>query len=82
MNPGLQHALCALSFFHSRHSRDPRFKKDKKIASLLKKNQINQIRTVSHYREWVRMARVFSCKAREAGWKGSIIKAVERGEGI
>ena len=65
---GLQHALCALSFFRHRHDKRPQFKKPTRRR--------NQGKTVSQYREYVRIARDYIRLAREAGWRGSIIEVV------
>lgn len=64
--PGLQDALIALSFFRHRNDRVSRFMKAKK--------KHNQVQTKSTRREYVRTARDHIRKARELGWKGSIVE--------
>jgi hypothetical protein len=66
----LKYALCALSFFRNRHNRRPRFKNPKRYSA----------RTVSCLSQNVRMARLYVSKARKAGWRGSVIEAIMRGE--
>jgi hypothetical protein len=70
MTLGLQHALCALSYFNHRHDRKLLFKKAKGARK--------QALTVGHYREYVRVARDYIRRAREAGFRGSIPEAVKR----
>ena len=70
MKDGLKYALCALSFFKTRHGRKPRFKNSKRKV----------VRTISCYKDNIRMARGYIVKARIAGWRGSIIEATMQGE--
>jgi len=66
----LKYALCALSFFRSRHDRRPRFKNPKRHG----------VRTISCFSQNVRMARLYVSKAWRAGWRRSVIEAVMRGK--
>lgn len=72
MNEGLKYALCALSYFKSRHGKRPMFKAAKKRS--------NQARMVCLYEPHVYMAREYIRRARAAGWRGSVREAVMRGE--
>ena len=70
MNEGLKYAHCALSFYGHRHSRVPRF------ANATRKRNVSK--TVSRFRENVRMARHYIKLARRAGWRGSILREVNQ----
>ena len=70
---GLRYALCALSFFRHRWDKVPRFKNASRRR--------NQEKKVSCYGEYVRVTRDYVRRAREAGWRGSVIEAVlKKGE--
>jgi hypothetical protein len=61
----LEMALCALSFFRVRHSRQARFKTGQRREQV-----------VSRYRENVRACREYIREARAAGFRGSIRQQV------
>jgi len=67
---GLEYALCALSFFRNRHGTRSRYKHPSKRHEGM---------TVPVYRDYVRNAREYVRLARDAGWRGSIRKAMTRG---
>lgn len=71
LDDGLKYALCALSFFRTRHRGKPRFKKSRRHVDSF----------VSVYKENVRMARRYVKMAREAGWRGSIVEAIKGKDG-
>jgi hypothetical protein len=73
MNPGLEAALCAYSFFRTRHVWKDRSKAKKKGRS---QGLAKQIKDRSASGEKRRACRMFIRKAREAGWRGSFIQAV------
>jgi hypothetical protein len=60
--------VIALSFFRARHDRRPKFARATRAT--------NQTQTISRYVERVRMARRYIQRARAAGWRGSIRRAV------
>jgi hypothetical protein len=62
-HPGLQDALCALSFYRARHQRRTKYKH----ATGRRAQQ-----TVSVYTEYTRTAKRFIQQARAAGFRGSI----------
>jgi hypothetical protein len=64
MEEGLRNAVIALSFFRGRHSRSPLYRNSKR-----KDNP-----TVSVYARSIQMARIYITKAREAGFRGSILE--------
>lgn len=66
---GLEHALCALSFFRHRHGRDPRYKASKRPLAAQQ--------TIGHHRRYCEMVRIHIRSARTKGFHGSIRKAVE-----
>ncbi len=64
MEEGLRNAVIALSFFRDRHSRSPLYRNTKR-----KDNP-----TVSVYARRTEMCRIYITKAREAGFRGSILE--------
>ncbi len=71
--PGLNDALCAYSFFRTRHVWKDRSKAKKKGRS---QGLAKRIKDRSASGEKRRTCRMFIRKAREAGWRGSFIQAV------
>ncbi len=69
MRHGLASALCAYSFFRSRHNKRPLYRRSRKKNVVL----------VSQRDEMVSMARHFIRKARTEGWRGSFRNAILRG---
>ncbi len=63
-------ALCALSFFRRRREKRPRFKKPKR--------RHNAVQMVSNRKDAVRLARHFIKRAREAGFKGSVLAQIKQ----
>lgn len=63
MEDGLKYAHCALSFFRNRHHKKPLYRRTKRRNPQM----------VSCYRDNVHMARRYIRKAREAGFRGSVV---------
>lgn len=72
-NPGLTHALCALSCFRRRH----KWKERGSRRGLLRNVRVKDW---SHYGEAVWHAKRHIRLARAAGWRGSLVAAVNRGD--
>jgi len=70
MDEGLKHALCALSYFRGRLGTRNRYKRSRRRVQP----------TVPVYREYVEEARWHIRLARAAGWRGSVVPAMARGE--
>ncbi|MGE0680018.1 MAG: hypothetical protein AB7P69_03770 [Candidatus Binatia bacterium] len=65
LHPGLEDALCALSYYRHRHDREPLYKRSK-----------SAVRLVSHARLYRRQARDYIRAARAKGFRGSIRAAL------
>lgn len=70
MDEGFMYASCAMSFFRNRHVPKPLYKKSRRHAG----------KTVSQFRESVRMARHYIGLARAAGFRGSVTARIREGE--
>ena len=70
MNPGLKHALIALSFYRARNQRAPRFAHATTPS--------NQRQTVNRRADRVRTARAHIALARQYGWRGSVLAAIAK----
>lgn len=64
---GYQAAVCAFSFFRARNNRFPKYKRPGSVT--------HRGQWISRRRDMVRMCRYYIRKAREAGWRGSILAA-------
>lgn len=73
MDAGLNNALLALSFYRNRH----RWKERGSRRGLLRNVRIKDW---SHYGDSVWWSRRYIRLARQAGWRGSLVDAVNQGK--